>query len=202
MEMWLDKIRLPITPTFDINHPNNNQQENLSEVGTINIAGNKGLRSIEISSFFPSKEYDFLESSDVNLDPYFYVRKFIDWRNKNEPHRLIITETPFNFEVLIDEFTSSESDGTGDVYYKLTLTEYVRVKAVERQLPGYSKESSDANIQRLTKSGAGINNIKKVGIYDTSWTMAKKLTGNGDNAEELLKHNNKSTIRVGDVLNP
>lgn len=202
MEIWLDKMKLPITPLFEISHPNNNVEENLSETGSINISGNKGLRTLEISSFFPSHRYGFLEDSNIDFDPYSYVRMLLDWREKNEPHRLIITETPFNFEVLIEDFTTSENDGTGDVYYRLSLKEYVRIKAIERQLPGYSKESSQANLDRLESSGAGTKKVKKAGKYDTDWTMAKKLTGNGENRQELLAKNNKKIVRVGDVLEP
>lgn len=202
MEIWIDKIMLPVTPLFEIPYSNNNVEENLSELGTINIAGNEGLRSLEIDSFFPSKEYDFLESRTNSTDPYDYVRVFMDMARKNEPVRLVITETPFNFEVLIESFVSGEVDGTGDVSYKMSLKEYRRVKAIERQIPGYSRNSDLSNMKRLRVSKAGTKNIKTVGKYDTEWTMAKKLTGNGENAKELLAKNKVKEVRYRMVLEP
>ena len=201
MEIWLDKIMLPVTPLFEIPYNNNNVEENLSEIGTINKAGNGGLRAVEIESFFPSKDYGFLENAGL-IDPYTYVRIFEDLARKNNPIRLVITETSFNFEVLIESFTAGEGDGTGDVNYKLSLKEYRRVKAIERQMPGYSKKSDSSNLKRLTDSKAGTKNIRTVGKHDTEWTMAKKLTGNGENAKELLGKNNISSIRQGQVLKP
>ena len=202
MEIWLDKLLLPVTPLFEIPYNNNNVEENLSEIGTINIAGNEGLRTLEIESFFPSKEYGFLENADTYIDPYIYVRIFDDFARTNKPLRLVITETSFNFEVLIESFTVGESDGTGDVNYKLSLKEYRRVKAIERQMPGYSKKSDSSNLKRLTDSKAGTKNIRTVGKHDTEWTMAKKLTGNGENAKELLAKNKIKSIRQGQVLKP
>lgn len=202
MEIWLGKIRLPVTPLFDIPYKNNNVEENLSEIGTINIAGNEGLRTVEIESFFPSKDYGFLENGGGFVDPYTYVRTFENLARKNNPIRLVITETSFNFEVLIESFSAGEGDGTGDVNYKLSLKEYRRVKAIERQMPGYSKKSDSSNLKRLKDSKAGTKNIRTVGKHDTEWTMAKKLTGNGENAKELLKKNKIRRVRKGQVLKP
>ena len=59
MEVWLthqgERLRLPITPFYNIEEPQNNNTETLNEVGTVNLKGKKGLRSLTIESFFPSK---------------------------------------------------------------------------------------------------------------------------------------------------
>ena len=199
MEVWLtkngDRLRLPITPFFEIEYGNNNTRENLNEVGTINISGNKGLRQTEITSFFPSKKYTFLESSDTNLDPYYYVNKLEQWAMDNNPIRLIITETPHNFEVLIDNFKTGEIDGTGDVDYTLTLSEYRRVVAQEVQ---DQKKILNGQLPRAVALGIPALTMLKVGRYDTAWTMAKKIFGDGEKFKDILKKN--KSVKPGEVL--
>lgn len=204
MEIWLthkgERLRLPITPLFDVNRSQNNSTELLNEVGTINIKGKKGLRSVTLESFFPSKEYDFLESSDVNLDPYFYDSKIEQWANSDEPLRLIITETPHNFEVLIDNYHSGEQDGTGDVYYSLSLTEYVRVTEKEYIPPRADKPIKKENIARFAGAAAIPLALLTAGKHDTAWTMAKKLTGSGENSKQLMKQSGLSKLLKGSVI--
>lgn len=196
MELWLvhggDRLRFPITPFVDIARSINNTTENLNEVGTINIAGKPGLRTTSISSFFPAQNYPFLTSNSVVTDPYYYDRKISQWATLGEPLRLILTETPHNFEVLINSYTSGERDGTGDVHFDLDLSEYVRVEATEvpqmqeRENPRLKDEKGNENTR-----------LKTPGKYDTPWTMAKKLTGNGENYKKLMQ---KNKIGIADRL--
>lgn len=203
MEIWLthkgERLRLPITPFFNVERSQNNSTELVNEVGTINIKGKKGLRHVSLDSFFPSKEYDFLESSDVNLNPYFYDEKLEKWANADEPLRLIITETPYNFEVLIDSYSSGEQDGTGDVYYSLSLSEYVRVSETQYEKPT-SKKIKKEDVKRFVGTASIPLALLTVGKYDTAWTMAKKLTGNGENAKKLLEQSGIKKLVKGSVM--
>lgn len=142
MEIWLvkkgDRLLLPVTPHYDIDEEQNNSREELNEMGTVNIAGKPGLREVSITSFFPRQIYPFVVSTEINLDPFHYYNKIRDWKHEDEPIQLIITDTPFNFDVLIDSFQvfESEDDGSGSLHYSLSLSEYVYLdykKAKEKQ---------------------------------------------------------------------
>lgn len=204
MEIWLtyegERLRLPITPTYTIEEPQNNSTEILNEVGTINIKGKKGLRSVTIESFFPSKDYDILESSDVVLDPFYYDEKIRSWANSEKPIRFIITETPHNFEVIVDSYSTGEQDGTGDVYFSLSLSEYVRVQATDYQPPVYNRPIKINDVKRFVGMTAIPMALAIAGKYDTAWSMAKKLTGNGLNAKQLLKQNKIKKLIPGGIL--
>lgn len=203
MEIWLvkdERIRLPITPYFEINSSNNNSTENLNEIGTINLAGKPGLRSCSISSFFPSKEGPYIESGDTNLNPYYYSEKIYKWSRETEPIRLIITETPYNFEVLIDSYKAGETDGSGDVYYTLELSEYVRVESTEYKPPKKNIPNMK-NIPRYAGMAQIPAALLTVGKYDTAWTMAKKMFGNGELGGQLLKDLGIKKLSTGMVLN-
>lgn len=202
MEIWLvkkERLRLPITPFFDIQGGNNNSTENLNEVGTVNLAGKPGLRTLSISSFFPSKEASYLESSDVILNPYYYYDKIYAWSRETEPIRLIITGTPYNFEVLIDNFTGGETDGTGDVYYTLDLSEYIRLEATKyvppkKSLPPLNKVPKFADLPQIPQ------NLITVGKSDTPWTMAQKIYGNGELGKAMMTQLGLKKLKPGQVL--
>lgn len=197
MEIWLvqneERLRLPVTPFFNPERSMNNQQINLNEVGTVNLAGNKGLMTMTFESFFPAQDYYFIESSDVNLDPYFYVDKIEKMQLSKNPVRVIITDTPYNLEMLIDSFSTPEQDGTGDVHYTLSLSEYIRIESHKVYSEKEKSVITKENIARFA-GGAGIaTSLLTVGKYDTAWTMAKKLLGDGDKYKELLKKNGISS---------
>lgn len=202
MEIWLvknERLRLPITPFFEVQGSNNNSTENLNEVGTVNLAGKPGLRTASISSFFPSKEGPYLESSDVVLDPYYYYNKIYAWSRETEPIRLIITETPYNFEVLIDNFNGGETDGTGDVYYTLDLSEYIRLEATKyvppkTEIPPLNKVPRYADLPQIPQ------NLITVGKSDTPWTMAQKIYGNGELGKAMMAQLGLKTLKPGQVL--
>lgn len=204
MEVWLthkgERLRLPITPFYNIEEPQNNNTETLNEVGTINLKGKKGLKTLTIESFFPSKDYYFLESSDVILDPFYYDNKIRNWANAKEPIRLIITETPHNFEVLIDSYTSGEQDGTGDLYYSLALSEYVRIEATEYEPPVINRTIKAKDIKRFAGVVLPTMALLTVGKYDTVWSIGKKLTGNGKNGKQLLKQSGLKKPISGKVI--
>lgn len=204
MEVWLthngERLRFPITPFYNIEEPQNNNTETLNEVGTINLKGKKGLKTLTIESFFPSKDYYFLESSDVILDPFYYDNKIRNWANAKEPIRLIITETPHNFEVLIDSYTSGEQDGTGDLYYSLALSEYVRIEATEYEPPVINRTIKTKDIKRFAGVVLPTMALLTVGKYDTVWSIGKKLTGNGKNGKQLLKQSGLKKPISGKVI--
>lgn len=52
MEFWIvqdqDRLLLPVTPYPGVEDSQNNSTVELNEVGTVNIAGKKGLRKVNI----------------------------------------------------------------------------------------------------------------------------------------------------------
>lgn len=191
MEAWLtykdERVRLPITPLYDIPHPMQHSEEYLHELSSIHLIGKRGLREATFDSFFPAQPHDFVDFGDVNFDdPYYYVRKIEEWARTGDPLRLILTETPHNFEVLINAFSAGEPDGSGDVAYTLELKEYVRLKIEEYSIP--IKERTVAEWYRWVEQAkieAGVKTEKE--LYETKWAKAKALTGEGENYKILDK---------------
>lgn len=126
-------IKLPVTPNvFNVKSPwGNNKFETINQ-GEIKIIGQKGLRSLSIQSFFPVKDYSFIQ--DKTYIGWEYVDIIEKWRERRVPVRLVITDTPINLAVTIDEFDYGTQDGTGDIYYTLTLSEYKFISLQEKRV--------------------------------------------------------------------
>ena len=202
MEIWLswqnnkERLRLPVLPpSFDVTVGNINTKINISELGDINLIGKSGLKEISIETFFPAQEYYFCEYSNFPK-PYDCVEMIDGWRLSGKPIRLIITETPINLALSIENFSYGEQDGTGDVYFTLGLAEYVflETKTVAKQRE-YKVETQRPTTKEVPKTYT-------VKSGDSLWAISKKLTGNGNNWRTIY-NKNKSVIGSNpDLIRP
>lgn len=205
MEMYLKKddkeiFRFPILPSaINIQDYAIINDSNITGLGDIAIFGGKGLRTIEISSFFPNPErnYKFVNYTSYPK-PYDCVSKTRKWMHAGEVVRFIVTGTEINFKVRITDFTFSQQDGTGDVYFTINLKEYRAIK-ITSTTP--SKDKTDNKDRTDTKDNNTDKNKtdtdSKQTIYivkngDTLWDIAKKYYGKGSDYTKI-KEKNKST---------
>lgn len=131
MQIWLKgykKIRIPVLPSeYKVTSNQNNTTVNVIGKGEVVLKGKPGLREISFSSFFP-KRYDSSYCDVTPKSPKTYVDN-IEKLKKKGSVKLIITGTSINFRCTIESFEWGEQDGTGDIYYTLTLKEYKGVSA-------------------------------------------------------------------------
>lgn len=199
MEVWLswqnnkERLRLPILPYFEVMVGNLNTRVNICEIGNINLIGKSDLKEVTLESFFPAKEYYFCEYTGFPK-PYECVELIEGWRKSGKPIRLIITETPINIAMAIENFSYREKDGTGDVYYSLELAEYVFV--------GVKQDSkSHGYIQNNIRPAKEIPQTYVVKPNDNLITVAKKTTGNSANAK-LIADRNQSVVKKNSIIKP
>lgn len=200
MEIWLnneeDKIRFPILPpSFEVATSQNNTSENVHRKGEVNLLGEKALETIEISSFFPSKEYPFCQYIGFDTNPYYYVEKIKRWKEKKVTPRLIITgNSNINMLVSIESFRYGEQDGSGDVSFSLELKEYVALKYTDKK-----KKTNTSNGKKVKKKNTKATSKKstrsvKTETYivkekDTLCSIAKKKTGKSSNWKKIYQKN-------------
>lgn len=118
-------IQLPVPPSdFSMPDPWNNEKvDGLQQ--TLNLIGIRGLQTIEIKSFFPIRDYPFLQNRDMwGME---YVNTIKRWRERRIPIRIIIVDSIgnkiINLPVTIDEFEYGMRKD-GDIYYLLLMTEF------------------------------------------------------------------------------
>ena len=115
-------LQLPVVPPeFTITKPHKNEVFETATQGDLKLIGAAGLKGIVIDSFFPVRDYPFLRDRTYKGFEYVYI---IDtWIAAKLPIRLIITETPINMAVAVDDFQYTIKQNA-DLQFSLTLGEH------------------------------------------------------------------------------
>ena len=214
MEMYLKKddkdiFRFPVLPSaINVQDYAITNDSNITGLGDVTVFGGKGLRTIEISSFFPNpkRKYSFVSYNDYPKQ-YDCVNKIKKWMDKGEVLRFIVTGTEINFQVRITDFEYSEQDGTRDVYFTINLKEYRKIK-ISSTTP--NKKKTDNKDRTDTKE---TDNKPKQKTYtvksgDTLYDIAKKHYGKGSDYKKIIEKNKSkypslaksTTLKKGWVL--
>lgn len=124
-----EMLQLPIVPeNQQWDAPQKNETFDTIQKGEINLIGLKGLTALNISSFFPMKDYSFAKSNAKGDECIAFFKK---WKERREPIRIIIISKTnlelLNILVSIENFTYG-IDRAGDIPYKLDLKEYIQVR--------------------------------------------------------------------------
>lgn len=120
----LGSVTFPVNPSsYEIKNPHQNSTININAIGEMNMMGKAGLRTLEISSFFPEEAYGW-EVSYPSMDPYAYVSTIMGFKEEAEPCTITVSGTDVSMKCTIESFSYGEKDGTGDVYFSLSLKEY------------------------------------------------------------------------------
>lgn len=195
------QLRLPVTPSeFELRQAHNNTVVNITNLGELNLIGKKGLASMTVSSFFPSKDYHFCKYQGFPK-PYECVKLIQGWKDSGKPIRVIVTNTPINYAMAIDSFVFGEKDGTGDVYFTLELKEYVFVKASKTEK--VTPSGTELKIPQTKRESKSIPSTYTVKSGDTLYAISKRLTGNMSNAKAIAQKNgikDMNKIYVGQKL--
>lgn len=196
-----EKIRLPVIPSsFEVNIPHQNTTVNITNLGEINLIGKTGLMNMTIESFFPNQQYNFCLYKDFQK-PYEYIKQLLKWKKSGKPIRVIVTGTPINYAVAIENLTYSEVDGTGDVYFSLELKEYKFISTTGQTT--ITKNGTTLTTPTTTREVKSSTTTYMVKQGDTLWLIAKKITGDGSNYKAIATKNNITNpdkIYVGQKL--
>lgn len=185
-------IQLPVLPeSFSITGANNNETVVIHDFGEVNLLGDRGLYSVELSSFFPHQKYDFCKCEPEK--PYVYCKKLKKLKDNNTVCHLVITETNINMQSTIEELTWGEEDGSGDVSYTILFKEYRKIKKVKVK----GKVSASKSSKKITLASGSRLKKKTKSSYtwkkgDTFQSVSKKLTGTSANWRAIYNQNKKA----------
>lgn len=116
-------IKFPVTPLeIEVDSPQDIETFESLDFGDLKIIGKEGNRKLSIESFFPNKNYAFRK--DYRYNGMEYINKIKQWRSQRNPLTIIITDLNINFKCVIESLTYSIKDGSGDIYYTISIDEY------------------------------------------------------------------------------
>ncbi len=202
MQIWLKNLMLPVVPgEYKISTSQGDQTVTTVGLGEILLKGKRGLKGIAFSSFFPARydpSYCAVRSPE---SPMQYVKQ-IEKMKDSGTVKLVITGTSVNMVTRIQSFDWSEQDGTGDVYFDISLKEYRSVSAGATSvvtldsIPAESTTgttvSTDATRSETKPADANSGKTYVVKKGDTLSGIARKLTGSAD--WQALYRLNRATI--------
>jgi len=111
-------LQLPVNPeAISIASPFGLNTVNIASLGEVAIVGERGVKSISFSSFFPRDYNPSYCEYDGFLKPFEWVEQIEKWRDDRRNVRLIIGGTPLSIPVFISEFTiePEKAGAPGDI---------------------------------------------------------------------------------------
>ena len=214
-----NRVRLDIefdgkVRTLEVNPENlvisrsaSNADINIIGLGPATRKGQPGLISMEIKSFFPSYWSPFHK---YDLMPEDYINFIYDiWETENVNNKvakLVTTGLDINFSMwfVIENFNYEYRGGEKDIYYTLSIKEYVPYGVSTAQINEDFMAGMAAGRPVSTNVEDGSLSSTKTYVVskgDSLWSIAKRCTGNGNNWQALYELN-KDLIGSGTVIEP
>ena len=182
-------IRFPVTPSeVSCETSANISTESVNDLGNVSLFSGVELRTIPINSFFPNRQYSFCTYSNVE-PPYEFVSKIEKWQNEGKKLRYIVSDGYTNIPVMINSFTYREQDGTGDVYFDLSLIEYKEIKLNKTTSSNNANNNSTNRPAENAPKPSGENKTHKVSSGDSLWAIAQKYYGDGSQYPKIKEAN-------------
>lgn len=178
MQVGEEKFTFPVTPwKYSVTTEQNNKIVDVLDFGEALLFANTKLKKMKLSCFFPATfhEYRFVVG-DIK-EPAECIDILTKWKDGKTPVRIIVTESPINLMVAINNFDFKEKDGSRDIYFSLDLVEY-------RDL-----NTPPANYQRQIDPATGLK--IRTGDVISSWLQTSLV----DKARDILE---RSKVAYGD----
>jgi len=139
-----DEIVLPWLPeSYEIEAPQNNVSLNIETVGDMTLFGNPGLKTLELTSYFPENDYGF-QDTKITMKPMEYINKLKEWKEDKHPTLVLIsnivgedddkTTSDEKFYATIESLKYGQDDATGDIKYTISLKEYRYTSRIVKKL--------------------------------------------------------------------
>ncbi len=209
MEVWLKsyskRFRLPVIPSeYTVTGERGDEVVNINSIGEVDLAGNRKLKQVSWSCFFPC-EYDESYCQYSGLKSPKKSVELIEKMMHIGPVKLIITGTPVKFWTRISSFEWGEHDGSGDIYYSITLKEHrpitVSSSTVASDDSLSSGTSADTTTQRtVPETEEATITVTEEGMSASA--VARKYTGSASNKSTFKQTGKKQggTLKKKDTI--
>ncbi|MCL2087665.1 MAG: LysM peptidoglycan-binding domain-containing protein [Oscillospiraceae bacterium] len=132
----------------------------------------------------PRQEQPFIRAW---VEPNDVVKLFNDWIKRRKKLKLMVTGTPINNNVYLEEFTPKYSGGCGDCFYNIKLVQAISLVIT------VSKGNNNSVKKEQTRPSPPAPKTYTVVPGDSLWAIAEKMMGDGNKYPQLYEAN-KSVI--------
>ena len=193
-----EKLTLPVTPaTYEVGTGQGDKIVSITQVGDALIFGLPKLQTLSLKCFFPAQvhEYPFVVGDDKA--PAECVQQLIKWKEARAPVRVIITGTPVNMAMAIQDFSYREQDGSQDIYYTLALTEY---KALNTPSANNNKKiDSKTGLKERADNARQATSATLVSKGADVLDAAKKAYGTYSHWRRVVQSNDLKDLAINNV---
>ena len=191
------EVIIPVTPEkYQMTGGQKNKVVDITRVGEAIIFGMPKARTLTFSSFFPDLNHGYPFTVDDTKSPTELVEYFTKVKEARKPVRVIITDSPVNLMMGLMSFNYFEKDGTRDIYYKLSFTEYkdLNIPSANNNKPvdektGLKKRPEGDTPKKVTWQ-------KKAGDF---LDATKKAYGDYNHWRRVAKSNNLGSLVINNA---
>lgn len=191
------EVIIPVTPEkYQMTGGQKNKVVDITRVGEAIIFGMPKARTLTFSSFFPDLNHGYPFTVDDTKSPTELVEYFTKVKEARKPVRVIITDSPVNLMMGLMLFNYFEKDGTRDIYYELSFTEYkdLNIPSANNNKPvdektGLKKRPEGDTPKKVTWQ-------KKAGDF---LDATKKAYGDYNHWRRVAKSNNLGSLVINNA---
>lgn len=192
------ELLLPVTPaSYDWSYGCAVETIALDQLGDLNLRGSRKLAQQTLELLLPAQLYPFCNPGAIP-NPWHYIERLKLWADSETPIRYIVSGSPINVSVLLEEVSYGEKDGTNDLYATLSIKEYQRLDS-----PELSPKGTAGGTQRPADTGSAIAKSYTVKKGDTLSGISKKFYGSSNQYTRIAAANslkNPNLIYPGQTL--
>ena len=189
--------------SITVSESRDNIKDNIDAIGDVYFPGNRGLKSVSISTFLPGSKSKFRRRGSLQTELELINR----WISEDVILRVVISKPTISFKAILDSKSLTVKEGDLDVYVDLKLTEVkdIDIPTVESvsilKKDGDTVKSSDVTLSdRGAENAPKAGNIEIVNSKTTLWGLAKKYYGSGEKWKKISEANggiNPKKLREG-----
>ena len=180
------EIRIPILPEKIVYSSGGvvMAQYDIMNKGEVVVPTGTGLAGLSWQSEFPGK----LQKNQSMLrgkwqSPSAYISVLEDWKHKGTALNVLVTNSPINMDVYLEDYSHTPAGAFGDVGYEMTFIEdkFSSIKVAQPTSATPTKRTAKETTTYTIKKG------------DTLWSISQRFLGSGAKWETIYNAN-KSII--------
>ncbi len=193
-----ERMILPVTPReYSVSTGQGNKVIEVEQLGEALVFGLPSAVKISFECFFPNQEHNYPFVVGDDKDPTTLVQTIIKWKESRKPVRVIITDSPVNMMAGIMSFNYKEQDGSRDIYYSISFTEYKDLNTP--QANNNKQINDDTGLKNRPSPSIRADGASKISNGSDIVDAARKVYGTANKWRRIAKSNDLKNLAINNV---